>query len=163
MEIWDAYYEDGTLAGCDLIRGQEIPEGLYHLVSEVLIRHKDGSYLLMQRDYKKPNYPGLYEASASGSALKGESALTAAKRELKEETGIIAQDFVQIYRYKSNDTIYIGYLCVINCDKESIRLQDGETISYVWLGEVEFLKFVQSEMYVQPHRIRLNGYLSCLE
>lgn len=63
MEIWDAYLEDGTLAGRDLTRGSQIPYGLFHLVCEVIVRHKDGSYLLMQRDYNKINYPGLYEAS----------------------------------------------------------------------------------------------------
>lgn len=125
MEIWDAYYEDGTLAGFELIRGQQIPDGLYHLVSEVLVRHIDGSYLLMQRDHNKPNYPGLYEASASGSALKGESALCAAIRELKEETGITANKLEQIYYYIGMDTIYIGYLCNTDCDKHSITLQDG--------------------------------------
>ena len=61
MEIWDAYKKDGTLAGRDLIRGQAIDEGLYHLVSEVTVKHKDGSYLFMQRDYKKETFPGLYE------------------------------------------------------------------------------------------------------
>ena len=25
MEIWDAYYPDGTLAGRDLVRGEPIP------------------------------------------------------------------------------------------------------------------------------------------
>ncbi len=74
MEIWDAYYEDGSLAGCDLIRGEKIPDGLYHLVSEVIVRHNDGDFLVMQRDYYKKVYPGLYEATASGCALKGESA-----------------------------------------------------------------------------------------
>ena len=29
MEIWDAYKEDETLAGIDLIRGEKIPKGLY--------------------------------------------------------------------------------------------------------------------------------------
>lgn len=56
MEIWDAYLEDGALAGCDLIRGSQIPFGLFHLVCEVIVRHKDGSYLLMQRDYNKINF-----------------------------------------------------------------------------------------------------------
>ena len=42
MEIWDAYLRDGTKAGVDLVRGEPIPEGLYHLVSDVLVRHRDG-------------------------------------------------------------------------------------------------------------------------
>lgn len=33
MEVWDAYYEDGSLAGCDLVRGEKIPDGLFHLVA----------------------------------------------------------------------------------------------------------------------------------
>ena len=27
MEIWDAYLKDGTLASCDLVRGEPIPKG----------------------------------------------------------------------------------------------------------------------------------------
>lgn len=53
MEVWDAYKSDGTLAGFDIIRGDVIPDGFFHIVSEVIVRHKDGDYLLMQRDYKK--------------------------------------------------------------------------------------------------------------
>ena len=105
MELWDAYYEYGTPAGRDLIRGETVPEGLYHLVSEVLIQHADGDFLLMQRAFTKPNAPGLYEATAGGSALKGETAEEAAKRELLEETGISAERFMPLYRTVSHDTI----------------------------------------------------------
>ena len=48
MEIWDGYLKDGTPANQDLVRGEPIPNGLYHLVSEILIRHTDGDYLLMK-------------------------------------------------------------------------------------------------------------------
>ena len=46
MEIWDGYLKDGTPANQDLVRGEPIPNGLYHLVSEILIKHTDGDYLL---------------------------------------------------------------------------------------------------------------------
>lgn len=159
MELWDAYREDGTLAGCDLVRGNEIPKGLFHLVSEVLVRHKDGTYLLMQRDWDKPNYPGLYEAGAGGSALKGENSYEAALRELKEETGIEAKKLVPIYKSISKNTIFQGYLCETQWDKESITLQKGETISFLWLNEEEFFKFLKTEDYVQPHKIRIEKCL----
>lgn len=159
MEIWDAYKQDGTLAGCDLIRGNAIPNGLFHLVSEIIVKHQDGMYLLMQRDWGKPNFPGLYEATAGGSVLKGEEPYDAAIRELKEETGIDAKELMQIYKYTSVDTIYYGYICETACDKESITLQMGETISYLWLNKEEFLKFVESDKYVQPYKERMNGYL----
>lgn len=51
MEIWDGYFKDGTLADQDLIRGELIPKGLHHLVCDILVRHIDGDYLLMQRDF----------------------------------------------------------------------------------------------------------------
>ncbi|WP_426348598.1 NUDIX hydrolase [Alloiococcus sp. CFN-8] len=162
MEILDAYREDGTIAGCDLVRGREIPKDLYHLVCEVLVKHKDGTYLLMQRDWNKKNYPGLYEATASGCALKGESSYEAALRELKEETGIDAKDLKLMYRYISEHTLYHGYICETNCVKESIMLQEGETISFLWLNKEEFLNFVDTMKYVQAQKMRLEKYLNSL-
>lgn len=162
MEIWDAYKEDGTLAMCDLIRGETIPEGLFHLVSEAIVKHEDGMYLLMQRDFEKTSFPGLYEASAGGSALKGESPYDAAVRELKEETGIQAENLIPIYVNRSKNTIYCGYLCQTSCDKNSIVLQEGETISYLWLPKEEFLKFVETDLYIQPHKERLCEYLDSI-
>ena len=58
--------------------------------------HNDGDYLVMQRDFSKPNFGGYYEATAGGSALKGEDKITCAKRELLEETGIVADSLGQI-------------------------------------------------------------------
>jgi isopentenyldiphosphate isomerase len=163
MEIWDAYKQDGSLAGCNLIRGQAIPTGLFHLVSEIIVKHKDGTYLLMQRDWKKSNFPGLYEASAGGSALKGEKPYDAAIRELREETGIQSQKLKQIYKCMSNDTIYYGYLCETDCDKGSITMQEGETISYLWLTNEDFFKFVESDKYVQVYKERMIEYLDSIK
>ena len=58
MEIWDGYWEDGSLANIDLVRGEPIPNGIYHMVCEILVRHTDGDYLLLQRDSRKPNFGG---------------------------------------------------------------------------------------------------------
>lgn len=162
MEIWDAYKEDGKLAGCELIRGEGIPNGLYHLVSEIIVKHKDGMYLLMQRDLKKSTFPGLYEASAGGAVLKGETPYDAAVRELKEETGIKAKELKQIYKCLSKDTIFYGYLCETDCEKESITLQEGETISYLWMSKKEFLKFVESNKYIQDYKNRMSDYLNLI-
>ena len=159
MEIWDAYRPDGTLAGYDLVRGEPIPDGLYHLVSEILVRHIDGEYLLMQRDPRKPNYGGYYEATAGGSALKGEDAYCCAKRELREETGIDAGALTNIGRFVSHNTIYGIFLCVTDCDKNSVKLQEGETVSYKWISEAEFIDFVNSDAMIQAQRQRYLPYL----
>lgn len=113
MEIWDGYFIDGTLANQDLIRGEQIPSGSYHLVCDILVRHVDGDYLLMQRDFCKSNYGGYFEATAGGSALKGEDMWVCAKRELLEETGIVSDSFELIGQHTSSDTIYYSFLCVL--------------------------------------------------
>ena len=159
MEIWDGYLIDGTLANRDLVRGEPIPPGLYHIVSEILVRHIDGDYLLMRRDIRKPNYGGYYEATAGGSALKGEDQLSCAKRELWEETGISANDFTGIGQYISHDTIYYNFLCITDCDKSSILLQEGETISYKWVSENDFISFVNSNKMIDIQRDRYYKYL----
>ena len=158
-EIWDAYDADGTLAGRDLIRGEQIPKGLYHLVSEILVRHADGDYLLMQRDPRKPNYGGYFEATAGGSALKGEDAYCCARRELREETGIDAGTLTNIGRFLSHDTIYENFLCVTDCDKNSVKLQEGETVSYKWVSETEFIDFVNSDAMIDVQFLRYEPYL----
>ena len=158
MEIWDGYLIDGTLADQDLVRGEPIPKGLYHLVSEILVRHIDGDYLLMQRDIRKPNYGGYYEATAGGSALKGENKVSCARRELFEETGISCDAFEEIGQFTSHDTIYYNFLCVTDCDKTSISLQEGETIAYKWIHEKDFITFVNSNEMIDIQRERYHDF-----
>ena len=143
MEIWDAYDKDlNKIEGKELIRGEEaeFPDDVYHLVCDILVKHKDGTYLLMQRDPRKA-YGTLWEASAGGSALTGESPLEAAKRELKEETGIITDKLTEAGRVVSPKThsIYVEFFCETDCDKDSIILQEGETVAYQWAYRDELL------------------------
>lgn len=161
MEIWDGYREDGTLAGVDLIRDEEIPAGLYHLVCAILVRHKDGDYLLMLRDYHKDIHPGEWESTAGGSALKGESALQCARRELREETGLIARELTEVYFevYHERNALFYCYVCEVDCDKASVTLQEGETIDYKWLSEQEFIDFVNSGQMMRGLRRRYDGWL----
>ena len=139
MELWDAYDEGlNKIDDMTLIRGKRIPEGVFHLVCEIIVKHTDGSYLLMQRDQRKP-FGGTWEATAGGSALQGETPLECARRELREETGIDGEDLVEVGRVTTNDTVYVEFLCVTNCDKDAITLQAGETIAYKWVSRNELV------------------------
>ena len=159
MELWDAYKPDGTLAGGTLIRGEKIPDGLCHGVSEVFVMHEDGSILLMQRDFNKPNYPGCWESGAGGAVKKGESFELAARRELLEETGILAGELELIYKSFAPTTIYFGYFCKTNIAKDSICLQVGETIDYRWVSQAEFLEFYESDIFSGSLKLRLQEFV----
>ena len=150
MEIWDAYNSEyEKIEGMTLIRGEEasIPEGVYHLVCHILVEHVDGTFLLMQRDPRKP-YPSMWEATAGGSALKGETAEECAYRELREETGIEADKLIEIKKFPWDPTrcYYVEYLCVTDCDKQSVVLQEGETVAYKWASADEICSMSPEEM-----------------
>lgn len=163
IEIWDAYDREENLLGIDLIRGENIPKGMYHLVSSVLVRHSDGDYLVMKRAENKESWPGRYEATAGGSALKGENALECARRELKEETGIIPESIRQIYRNVTEHTIFYGYLCDTSCNKESILLQPGETVNYCWLCGEEFYRKISTQEFIPTQYDRLRPFLEMVK
>lgn len=155
MEIWDLYYADGTPAGRQMVRGCEIPAGYYHLVCEVLVRHTDGDYLLMRRSMTKAMFPGCWEATAGGAALAGEDQLACIRRELREETGIEAENFELVARkIVRGDTIFYSWLCVTDWDKSAVRLQEGETDAFRWVSEDEFKAFVNSDRVVSTQRDR---------
>ncbi len=161
MEIWDGYFADGSLSGVDLIRGQALPPGQYHLVCEVLVRHVDGDYLLMQRDLSKPNYPGYFEATAGGSALKGEDKLACIRRELFEETGILSDEFEEV-GHRVDDVsqcIYCSFVCTTDWNKEAVRLQEGETIAFRWLDRRAFMEFFHSKEGILRQKERYRRYL----
>lgn len=159
-EIWQAFTAEGTLTDKILVRGEKIPDGLYHKVCEVLVRHTDGSYLCMKRSVTKPadTYPGYYEATAGGSALFGETEDECVRRELKEETGIICNNFSLIGRFVQKDTIYYTYHCTVDCDKNSVTLQEGETEEYKWMTEEEFIRFINSDKCIPSQKQRYKEY-----
>lgn len=86
-EIWDLYTKYREKTGKEHIRGEQIPQGYYHLVVHVWIRNRQGQYLISQRAANRPTYPLMWEC-VGGSVLKGESSAEGAVREVKEEVGI---------------------------------------------------------------------------
>lgn len=156
MELWDAYdAKFNKIEGVTLVRGEEasFSDDVFHLVCDILVRHTDGTYLLMQRDPRK-HYGGMWEASAGGSALQGETPLDAARRELAEETGIAASDLIEVGRIadKSHHSVYAEFLCVTDWDKDKIQLQEGETVNYRWVSTDELLSMSKNELVT--HRIQ---------
>lgn len=151
MELWDAYDEKlNKIEGMTLVRGEEVPDGVFHLVCEIIVRHADGTYLLMQRDHRK-HLGGMWEATAGESALQGEDPIICALRELSEETGIKADKLTEVGRvlHHLHRSIYVDYLCETDVDKDSIVLQVGETSGYKWVTAEELRSMTRNELATQ--------------
>ena len=155
MELWDLYDRNGERTGEVWERKhgnfREIPEGRYHLVSDILVQHTDGSYLLVKRREDKDVYPGFWEASAGGSAQAGETPIEAAKRELFEETGIKAENFeliVKAFRDQSHSLVY-SFFTVVDCPKDSVVIQKEEAVEYKWVDAKGLIEYAESDLAIK--------------
>jgi 8-oxo-dGTP pyrophosphatase MutT (NUDIX family) len=145
MELFDVYDRQGNPTGQTMVRGEPMPAGCYRMVAGVVCIHTDGTVLLMKRHPEKPTHPNLYEASASGSVLAGETPQQAARRELLEETGIRCGELTQIYTAEDETCLFRYYAAVVDCDKESVVLQPGETVAYRWAALPELSQMLAAQ------------------
>ena len=160
MEVWDLFTRDGEPLGKTHIRGERLPKDAYHIVCECLVRHVDGSYLVMQRSRTKSVFAGMPEATAGGAAQAGESPLDCITRELREETGISADsfDFVAFEVQELGQCVVYSYFCTVDTDKSAVTLQEGETDGYEWLDEEEFIELVNSGRMIPTQRKRFDAF-----
>ena len=164
VELWDLYDKDCNRTGEVWERSfgnyKAIPDGRYHLVSDILVQHKDGTFLLTKRHIDKDVYPGYWEASAGGSAKLGETPEECAKRELFEETGILCFSFELIkitFSERSHSLIY-SYLARADCDKNSVVLQEGETTEYKWVNDAGLIEYADSPLAIKTSVERYKAF-----
>ena len=86
-ELWDILDRNRQTTGRLHRRGDTLPEGDFHLTVHIWMRRSDGMFLLTKRSPNK-TFPLLWETTA-GSAIAGDDSLSAALREVREETGLI--------------------------------------------------------------------------
>lgn len=164
-ELWDAVDQTGRPLGFDLIRGQAIPDGVYHHVVEVFTVADRQSILVTRRHPDKP-YGLLWEVTG-GSVQKGEALRPAAARELLEETGISAPPERLVHLadlvIPGVPAIYHAYALPVSADGLSIRLQPGETVDWKLLPWPEFSALAAREdFFAPPFRRRFPEYAPAL-
>ncbi len=154
-EIVQRFDSDGNRLTVKTYRGEAHIPNTYVGVVDIIIKNaKYNLYLVTRRDLNKETYPGFYEIT--GGALDyNEDLVTAAIREVKEETGL--DIFNLNYRYKTfgNHMLYFTFTAETNNELDDVKLQNGETIDYRWLNANEFKKLFNSDLVPDKQRFRL--------
>ena len=151
-EYWDLYDEHRKPLGRSVRRGwMSSDDNAFHVVVMIATMDAHGRLLCTLRSPEKHTYPGVWEITA-GSALSGEDSLSAAVRELREETGITAAPgelrFIKTVR---ETTAFIDcYFLRRDMDIGDIVLQKGETVSAKWVNKAEFENMIAQKKLAFP-------------
>lgn len=149
-ESFDLYDINRNKTGKVLERGNKVPEGYYRLVVHVCVFDKDGRMLIQKRQPFKSGWSGMWDVTAGGSALAGDTSQQAASRELKEEVGI-EYDLTDV---RPAMTIYFDggfndiYTINMDVDIDSLQLQESEVEQVKWATEEEILEMLHNKEFV---------------
>lgn len=145
-EIWELVDENKKKTGILHKRenAEQIPKGLYHIVVAIWTKTPDGKLLLTRRSPNK-QMPLLWECTM-GSVLAGEESLSAAVRELAEETGICAKESDLFHL---GDTYYYNWIVesylYLPKEKPTLSLQKEEVVDAKFVS-IEEMASLQEQM-----------------
>ena len=152
MELWDLYDENRVKLHRTMVRGAAQPEGTFRLVVHVCVFNSGGELLIQQRQPFKAGWSNLWDVSAGGSAIAGETSAQAARRELFEELGLLlpSEQFQTALTVNFEGGFDDFYL--IECDvNPSEQFQTALTVNF----EGGFDDFYLIECDVNPSELRL--------
>lgn len=147
-ELWDLYDARGKKTGRTMTRGEEVPTGLYHLCVHIWPINDQGEYLIQRRAPTVEWNPNLW-AVTGGSAVSGEDALTAARRELREELGYDAgaQEMTQLAYLRRSNSFCGVFTIRLNREESAFALQKEEVSAARWCSQAQILRMVAENQF----------------
>lgn len=156
MEYWTLLDKNRKPINRIVKRGDTLKDTEYHLVINAWIRNKKGEYLISQRSPQK-SHPLMWETTG-GSALKDETSLDAAIREVQEELGIrVSKENAHLVGstlryYKGCPDILDVYIFQEEVDVNSIKFQEEE------LCGVQFATKEKIEKLLEEGKFEANAF-----
>ncbi len=151
MELWDVYDANRQPLHRKHPRGTPMRSGEYHLTAFVWIFNGKGEVLLTKRSPEKMAFPNFW-ALTGGAVLAGENSRSAARREVREETGICAreEEFIPVDTYKRKNCLCDLYFLKKDVPLSDLVLQPGETCDARWVSRKEFEEMIARKEIADP-------------
>lgn len=155
MELWDIYNKYRQKTGRTHERGTPIPEGDYHMVVHVWIINDKGQFLIQKRQPWKIGWPNMWDCSAAGSAIIGDSSIEAAKRETKEELGLDLniKNTERLLSIKFSHGFDDVWFVKQNVDINHLKLQHEEVADAKWASQEEIKKMILKGEFIDFHYV----------
>lgn len=154
MEIFDLYDENRIKTGKTMIRGDKTPDGYYRMVVHICIFSSDGKMLVQQRQPFKKGWSNMWDVSVGGSAVSGDTSLSAAIREVREELGIMLEPS-QLRRFitiEDKSVFDDWYVVNQDIDLSELRLQPEEVQNAKWADIDEIKAMIDEEIFIPYHK-----------
>lgn len=157
MELWDIYDENRTKTGRQIVRGQKVPAGYYHIIVHIALFNEKGQMLIQKRQQGKQAWPGLWDISAGGCVKAGESSRLGAARELAEELGITGCEKLmhRILTIEFEGGLDDIYILKMKQDATEFTLQKEEVSEVKWVDEKEIDDLIERGGFVPYHKSHL--------
>jgi 8-oxo-dGTP pyrophosphatase MutT (NUDIX family) len=109
--------------------------------ADFILFNQENKILILKRSVREDIYKPNLWVIPGGHVDEGESFIEAAKRELKEESGITIDKCYNVGKYE-DDKCHIEYFsCSINSIENNVILDDEETVNYNWVDFEELEKY----------------------
>ena len=150
MELFDLYDDNRLPLNRSLPRGSKLASGENRMVIHICIFNSNNEMLIQQRVSTKSFYPSVWDISAGGNCIAGESSQESAHRELLEELGI-DYDFsshrphLTINFENGFDDFYFIHQDV---DISTITIQADEVAAVKWANKDEILKLYDEGLFL---------------
>ncbi len=134
---------------------------LIHRVVHVLVFNRCGGLLLQKRSKRKDVAPGKWDTSVGGHVAPGETDLSAALREMKEELGITGCKLRHLYRYLFSNSLESELVETFSCIHEGGINFNKEEIDEVAFWEIrEIEKNLGSGIFSAHFEKEIKSYLA---
>ena len=146
-EIYNGRVFKITHDDIELSNAQKSTRDVVHHNGGVVIVAEKNNEILMVQQYRYPTKEVLYELPAGKLDKQGEDVLSAAKRELEEETGYIAQDWKSLgYIWTSpgfcSEKLYL--FKATNLTFKGQHLDEGEILNYLEIDKEKVFNMVNN-------------------
>lgn len=153
-ELCDVYNKDRKCIGKKVERGKiNSQSDEYQLVVHICIFNSRGELLIQHRNKYKNNWADLWDITAGGGAIAGESSQEAIERELYEELGVKIQlidmrpKLTINFKYGFDDVYIIEKDVFIN----KLKLQSSEVSEVKWASLEEICSMIKKGNFMPYH------------
>lgn len=150
MELWDLYDKHRKLTNETMTRGEKMKRDTYHLVIHAAIFNSNNQMLIQKRQHDKAGAPNMWDISAGGSVMAGETSQDGAMREIKEELGLDIDlhnqlPHLSITFERGYDDIYI-----VNreADITALNVPNDEVSDAKWAAIEEIYDMIDDKTFV---------------